>query len=296
MKSKSKVTVLETVYPPISSSMASVLKEYKDVEAMMRESDFYMIAARPEAKLRDFDVDEEGQVLRLDIAVYGQASVPVTIMLKELPGVEAYAGDTYQLEMDQEGAGLRIWTGKPHADGSEILEWFTPDSLLWFASRGRPGIYGLEGARSLSTFELLYIGIAKTGDSFDRVINKGHEKRMEILSSEPQRGPGARVSDEVVLFLFQALPTFMTTIDSEDDIDDELIFGTYDNKRIVKDAEKAFVKLLEPAYNKELFKKYPKGTDGLYGQGFERYAYVIGENVVFVTPNGTIRGLGARKV
>ncbi|WIY23771.1 hypothetical protein [Parasedimentitalea psychrophila] len=290
MKTKTKLTVLRTVYPPISSSFASALKNDKEVERQLRLSDFYMIGARPEARLRNFEMTESGETLKFDFMIRERPAVPVMIKPHELPGVASHAGEGFLLEIDSAGAGFRFWSDKPHAPGSEVLEWFSTESLLWNAVRGRSGIYGLENSRALSTFDLLYIGIAKKGDSFDRLIKKGHEKRMEILSSEYPLTPGARVSDEVTLFLFTADPLIMTTISDADDVDDELLTGTYDGKRIVADAEKAFVRLLEPQYNKVIFKKYPKGTDGLYGQGFARYVYVIGEEMAFVTPNGTICG------
>ncbi len=257
---------------------------------MLRESDFYLIGIRPEARLRNFSVNSETNALHFDFVIAGRPAVSVLIKLDELPGVVSYEGETFQIEIDPGGVGVRIWSGEPHATNSDLLEWFSTDSLLWNAVRGRPGIYGLDDSRTLSTFDLLYVGIAKKGDSFDRLIKKGHEKRMEILSSEHPRTPGARVSDEVTLFLFQADPLIMTTIDNANDVDDDLLAGTIDNKRIVADAEKAFVRLLEPQYNEQLFKNYPKSADGLYGQGFARYVYVIGEEMAFGTPNGTICG------
>ncbi len=43
---KSKVTFLETVYPPISNQEAIWLKNDTEVEALLRQSDFYMIGGR----------------------------------------------------------------------------------------------------------------------------------------------------------------------------------------------------------------------------------------------------------
>jgi hypothetical protein len=288
MKTKTKLTVLRSVYPPISSSFASLLRKDKEVEARLRQSDFYMIGIRPEARLRNFEGD--AKTLNFDFVINGLDPVPVLIRLHELPQVADYDGATFMLEIDGEGTGFRIWSGEPHGPESRVLEWFTTESLLWHAVRGRAGIYGLEDSRALSTFDLLYVGIATGQDSFERLINKGHQKRMEILSSEYPLAPGARVSDEVTLFLFAADPLIITTIDDADDVDDDFLNGGVENDRIVADAEKAFVSLLKPSYNDQLFKNYPKGIDGLYGQGLKRYGYVLGEEMAFVTPNGTICG------
>lgn len=136
-------------------------------------------------------------------------------------------------------------------------------------------------------YDLLYVGIAKKGDSYSRLIAKGHHARQEILSNEPQRYPGARVTDEIFLFLFRPEPLFITTFGPDSDID--LDFG-YDHKKIIADAEKAFVSLLQPNYNTVRFKQYPKGSDGLYDSKLDRYGYSIGEAITFNTPHGQIKG------
>lgn len=113
---------------------------------------------------------------------------------------------------------------------------------------------------------------------------------MEILGNEPQRYPGARVTDEIYLFLFNVQPLIMTTFELEHDFENEDFSGAYDKKRIVADAEKAFVSLLKPEYNVVKFASYPKGADGLYGSDFVRYGYAICEAASFNTAHGRIRG------
>lgn len=99
--------------------------------------------------------------------------------------------------------------------------------------------------------------------------------------------PGARVTDEIFLFLFRIEPLFVSTFGPDSEID--LDFG-YDHKKIVADAEKAFVSLLQPHYNTVKFSQYPKGNDGLYDSKLDRYAYHIGEAITFNTAHGKIKG------
>ena len=82
----------------------------------------------------------------------------------------------------------------------------------------------------------------------------------------------------------------MTTFEPDHDFENEDFSGTYDHKRIVADAEKAFVSLLKPEYNVVKFASYPKGADGLYGSDFVRYGYAICEAVAFNTAHGRIVG------
>lgn len=287
---RNKLTVLSTVYPPISNADAVALMRIPEVEAMLRTSDFYMIGGRAQARLTMPDFDHDVGEMRFDFIVGDGEHHPVMIRLQELPGVAAFAGGTFFIQCDQAGTGFKVWDRDFALQEAEILEWFTTEKLLWDKTRGRPGIYGLDNLRELATYDLLYVGIAKKGDSFDRLLARGHKARQEILSSEPQRYPGARPSDETFLFMFKVEPVIMTTFDLDHEFTAEDLSADYDAKRIVADAEKAFVNLLKPPYNSELFKNYPKGKDGLYGQGYHRYGYVIGEQMAFNTAHGTVRG------
>ncbi|AJC81750.1 hypothetical protein IE4803_PA00106 (plasmid) [Rhizobium etli bv. phaseoli str. IE4803] len=185
---------------------------------------------------------------------------------------------------------FRIWDGEPHAPDSTVLEWFTTEKLIWDRSRGYPGITGFNRYNEAAKYDLLYVGIAKVGDSFDRLISNGHKARMQILGNEPQRYPGARVTDEIYLFLLKVQPVIMTTFEPDHDFENEDFSGAYDHKRIVADAEKAFVSLLQPEYNVVKFTSYPKGKDGLYGSDYTRYGYAICETITLDTAHGRFRG------
>jgi hypothetical protein len=287
---KDKLTVLQTVYPPISNADAVRLQKIPEVEQSLRTSDFYMIAGRALARLVNPQVDHEENVLEFDFVVGNGPPSPISFTLQDLPGVRALRGQNFHLEIDAAGSGFRIWDGPPGQTGSDVIEWFTTEKLLWDLARGRSGIHGLPNLRELATYDLLYVGIAKKGDSYDRLLARGHKQRQEILANEPQRYPGARVSDEIFLFMFKAEPIIMQTFDLDHDFTDADFDPRFDSKRIVADAEKAFISLLQPQYNVEKFANYPKGKDGLYGTGYRRYGYTIAEQMVFNTAHGTFRG------
>lgn len=285
---KSKLTFLETVYPPISNQEAVWLQTDPEVEALLRRSDFYMIAGRAEAKYENIQVDEDTHVMTFDFVVGQNFTDPVTLRLRDLPGVANSRGDGYWIEAGEKM--VRIWDGPVREAGSNVLEWFTTEKLIWDRSRGREGIDCFDRHREAATYDLLYVGIAKVGDSFDRLIAHGHKARMDILANEPQRFPGARVTDEIYLFMFEVQPLIMTTFELDHDFQDDDLSGAYNQKAIVADAEKAFVSLLKPEYNVVKFASYPRGADGLYRSDYVRYGYVISECFSFNTPHGRIRG------
>lgn len=286
--SKSKMTGLQMVYPPISNQEAVWLQDVPEVEELLRQSDFYMIAARAEAKFLNLSANEETHELTFTFTIGDHFKDSVTLKLRELRGVAAHKGNGYVLEAGEKC--IRVWDGPPSVEGSSVLYWCTTEKLVWDRSQRLPGIVGLDLYRDAAVYDLLYVGIAKTGDSFDRLIAKGHKARVDILANEPQRLPGARVTDEVYLFLFQVKPTIITTFDFEHDFSEEDFKPTVDQKRIVADAEKAFVSLLLPKYNIQKYRNYPNGADGLYGSDYSRYAYFINEYIALNTAHGRIAG------
>jgi hypothetical protein len=283
---RGQVSRLDLVYPPISNQEAVWLERDPDVQDELRASNFYMIAARPEAKFTDIVVNQENLTAQFNVRVGNDICEPALLRFPELPGTKDREG--YWLEAGEKM--FRAWDGPIGEEGSNVLNWFTTEKLLWDRNRGIPGIEGLERVGDLMTYDLLYVGIAKEGDTFDRLFKHGHKARMDILANEPQRYPGARVTDEVYLFPFRIEPLLLQTFELDHDFTDEDFGRQPDQKRILADAEKAFVSLLEPEYNIVRFNNYPKGADGLYGTGIDRYGYLLGETIAFNTAHGRIKG------
>jgi len=289
---KTKLSFLELVYPAMSNQEAVWLEKDPEVKERLRQSDFYMIGGRAEAKFRGVVIDDDAQVVRFDFAIGDDFRDTVEIHLLNLPAVAA-AVDTEEFHSFRCDVGekiVRVWACGSGDRDDKVLEWFSTEKLILDRSRGRPGIERFDRYRDAATYDLLYVGIAKVGDSFDRLISNGHKARMQILGNEQQRYPGARVTDEVYLFLFSVQPLVLTSFELNHDFTDEDFTGEIDQKRIVADAEKAFVSLLKPDYNVVKFAGYPKGADGLYGFEFVRYGYAINEALSFNTAHGRIRG------
>jgi hypothetical protein len=283
---RGQVSRLDLVYPPVSNQEAVWLERVPEVQEELRQSDLYMIAARPEAKFTDIEIDKETHTARFNVRVGDRLCEPALLRFPDIPGIKGHDG--YWLEAGEKM--FRAWDGPIGAEGSDVLNWFTSEKLLWDRSRGISGIEGLDHVRDLMTYDLLYVGIAKKGDTFDRLFRQGHKARMDILANEPQRYPGARVTDEIYLFPFRVEPLLIQTFEPDHKFTDGDFAGELDRKRILADAEKAFVSLLKPQYNVVTFNNYPKGVDGLYGAGVDRYGYLIGESVAFDTAHGRIRG------
>ncbi|MBP0998039.1 hypothetical protein J8629_13375 [Serratia fonticola] len=277
-----KITYLELAFPPISNQEAVIFKDQPAAD-FMRNSDFYMIAGKAETSFKNFNRINEFEI-SFDIASGDNIVSSGFVNFNELESFKKSTHEMKYISLDEKELAITFSTGN---DEFYYIDRFTPESILWNKSRGLEGISGFENYRELMVYDLLYTGIAKVGDSYDRLIKRGHHARVEILSNEKQRLPGARVSEEIFIFLFKLEPLFISSFGQDSPVD--LDFG-YDHKKIVADAEKAFVSLLEPEYNKERFKRYPEGKDGLYASKLDSYAYLIAETLTFNTPSGSITG------
>lgn len=238
-----------------------------------------MIGARAQASFVNVRVDHEQALIHLEIEV---GSVVVDSGVVHVGRFEGIARDP-AIQVTPE-AILIGGTRK----GTHAKIWLTPDSIYWQLARGCSYLEGFKNHAKVCSYDLLYVGIAKQQDSYQRLIKNPHHGRLRVLSEEPIRKPGAHLSDEVVLFLFDFVPFGIQQI-SPDDEEVDLFYGA-DQRRVIADAEKAFVNLLDPEYNVVKFDQYPKGDDGLYGEGLTNYSYAIGENMRFTTSNGTFKG------
>lgn len=174
----------------------------------------------------------------------------------------------------------------------KVLLWFTPDKFLFDFSRNYIKVHVdcHFNLRDFTRYELYYVGISLENDSFSRLFEKAHHGRLKILTNEQSKDKKSRLTDELVIFLFDIEKTNINIIEDLRKLDEEINYFTSNEKAIIADAEKAFVKLLDTKYNQVKFKRYPLGEDGLYEEGLDRYAYAISEDITFFTDIAEFNG------
>ena len=286
-KTNSCSATLDLVCAPIPNSAAAKLVRVAEAEAIIRQSDFYMICGRAQAKFSALKPNLELSRLEFMIEIPGQSLDSGWIDLRELLSLGSTENLNFEVTHDDVSICIFVHDDTGH---KQMVAGFSPDDVLLHRGRKSSAIGGFQSVLDLATFDLLYVGIAKVGDSYDRLFAKGHYARQQILANEPQRFAGARVSDETYLLLFKVEPLFVRTFGPESEIEDGDLNFDYDNKRLVADAEKAFVNLLRPRYNSTLYANYPKGKDGLYGSGLTAYTYSISEGIALLTKFGRMKG------
>jgi hypothetical protein len=285
---RNQICSLRLVYPPISNQEAEHLMHEPAAADELRQSNIYMIVSRAEAKFLDLRGNPEDLSLSLTFMTGDGARDEAFIRVDELPGVAD--AEMARLRLECGDKIIRVY-GEQDGAEDELLQWFTTEKLLFDRWQGMPGLYGLDKRRELTTYELLYVGISKVEDAFERLLRQPHDKRLRILANEPQKSPGARVTDETYLLFFKTDVLRIHTLAPDTDFYAEFAFPpNLRDPRIVADAEKAFVHFIEGRYNTVKYRQYPRGADGLFGADLRRYGYVIAEDLTLRGAAGTIRG------
>lgn len=287
---KKQINILQLVYPPISNQESEWLKEDDDFKKMLSESNLYMICQRSEmnfaiseAKIKDIQIDHLLWFSIRSATLHADGAIDLGIIAAN-NGISPI-----DLSIELGDKIIKIYDNRDQSN-PKLVNWFTTDKVLFDKWRKHNAIIGLENYRDLTNYVLHYIGISKEDDSLHRLVIQPHDKRIRILSNEPSFNIGSRLSEEIIFLFFKVNHIRVTIIDEKDGLEKFMETSPSDKKQIIADAEKAFVHLLKSKYNTILFKKYPRGNDGLHSTGLDGYGYVIGEDVHLRTDNDDFRG------
>ena len=287
------ISPLFLVYPPVSNRVAIWVTEDPDVEKTLRSSALYMIATRAEATFTP-PTDHNG-VLSLELTTGDTLTDGFEldcVTLAKNAEIDC-APDDIIATWDPKFIALYANASADDIESgrAEMFEWFTADKLIYDVGRRKPGITGLTRHREFATYRLLYVGIAKNTDTYERLFAGAHAKRQKILGSEDPIRAGSQITDEMFLFAWAADPLVAREIETPEDY-----FDTHNQdwvahyRAVIADAEKAFVSLLKPQYNEVQFTKYPKGADGLYDYRYNGHSFAIAENYTFQGPTVSMYG------
>lgn len=277
---------LDLAYPPISNQEGVWFWEDSEVREYLKKSKLYMLVHRKELKFVEI-VEREIPlgIFKFKISMGDFTTSYITYKFTDNMAmlVEAHGSILFE-------SGDKLFRIKRESD-DEVLYWATPDKIIFdIITRNIPFVVeDDEDIKKLQIFDLLYVGISKENDSFSRLFEKAHHGRLNILSNEYTKEKEARMTDELMILMFEVKWFNINTMNSMRDIN-ELFTYTDDEKAIVADAEKAFVSILNSKYNEKKFKNYPQGADGLYNKGLQSYSYSINYDITLKTEKGSIVG------
>lgn len=274
------VNNLFLVYPPFSNQEGEWFYQDPDVRQFVENSKLYMIVHRPELKFKEYTyIAEDFGYFEFKFIMDNIESDLIRISAKEI--LDALADEE---KVDLELGDKLIRTTNTLT--KDVLSWYTVDKMLYDIFHDRVKLYkgDKEQLKKFWEFDLLYIGISKKHDSFSRLFKNAHHKRLKILTNESQKTQTSRLTDEVMLLLFD-IDIMNVKILNEDNLDDFINNNFVDKVKVFADAEKAFVYFLQAKYNEVQFANYPKGEDGLNSENYNRYTYEINEHLTLCTPN-----------
>ncbi|TDP80340.1 hypothetical protein DEU31_0773 [Brachybacterium sp. AG952] len=294
--SRIALNYLRLVYPPVSSFEAEYIASDSEVKAVLEDSNFYMIAKRPQIFFGHPEISSDDTLLTLPLKMTLDTGETVEdcaeINLDELPSSSPHADIT--LSFDEGHKFFSIHEGSASevdADRAPLLDWFTTEKLLFDRWRNKPGISGLHHLRKFTNYELLYVGISNENNTGVRLFSGSHEARQRILNNEFAIYGGGRISEEIYLFAFDIEPVSVRTLALTDRLTGHPGGPDFlEKKKVIADAEKAFIDLLGVKYNRTKYENYPKGKDGLHTSGLSGYMYQIAESITLVAENCTFRG------
>lgn len=278
MAMKGLLNILRLVEAPLTNRECDQFWADAEMRKWLGRSHLYMIGQRKEVFFRNYRDNPAGGIT-FDLVgntTIRDVTLQVELMFPEIDPFDIDFGDKIIRVLDVTG---------------RLLEWYTVDKLLFHYWNRSVIADGLERYREFTEYDLHYVGISKEEDSFSRLFQNGHQKRAKILSQEKQLRPDAALTDELFIFFFKVEPLLIKVHELDKPLVGVGIDETPDYQRIVADAEKAFVKILDSEYNTVKYKAYPLGDDGIRDEGLSRYAYIIGEDISFSTFTSSIRGL-----
>lgn len=276
---------LVLVFPPLSNQEASWLSSDKEVEDKVQHSKIYMIAQREELLFTDYSYDLDNHIFHFKIKMGSVFSPPMRFYL----GYDLLKQNVDFQDADLE-IGDRLFRVTDLSTNRCIL-WFTPTALLYQISHNQSTVRTDHefDFRQFSTYELLYVGISKENSSLLRLFEDAHHGRLNILTNAHPKVPTSRVTDEMMIFMFDICALNINVFSTAEDIETDMNYQS-EKIKVIADAEKAFVKLLDTEYNSVKYEQYPKGRDGLFQDQLTRYGYSIKEDITFYTRQGEFHG------
>jgi hypothetical protein len=302
MKKSVLATFISLAYPPVSNYDFTNIRDEEEVQNYIKNSRLYMISQRPKLIFDNIAIDQHENI-HFEIVqetsnyrIYGILPIRQTELIRDIANEVYVEFGRYEQDFNFGEPPYHNIDGiKFYDKNMEFISWLTPERLIYEYSHSTIEVGGMAGWGELVKYNILYVGKSTDQDIWERLT--GHEKLQDILSQKASLKFGTLPTHEICLLLFK-IDAFenINILGNFKDFDNMEVFlnkseinnlfklePILDDKSIFLDAEKAFVKCLNPEYNKVKFKSYPKSNDGLYQFELDFYSYTLRENIVLTT-------------
>jgi len=305
MDRKAIINKLELAYAPISSFEFAHLKDDPIIEVALEESSLYVIAQRPIMTFeyviphhRDhtltFEIHQKGNNNKLICKLpFFQKALKTTNRDTIALAVNSLNKETFKAKLPFRNLyGFSLI--KQNGGKNEFIIWFSPEKLLqnWWKGYINCEIKG--DYKSFLNYNVHYVGKATKQGILKRLT--GHSTFQDILTLETPITYKDLPAHEIALLCFKFNENLQFQIFGEDanvqEMSSSLMGENFPSQeKIFLDAEKALIRAMEPKYNKELFKGYPKSKDGLYNDKYDFISYSLIDPITLKYKLGEIQGL-----
>lgn len=307
MAQKVMLNYLELAYSPVCNYVFTQIKTDERFRYLTQDSTLYVIGQRGELTIENFDLlpHKDGQVTALfEIRQKGNSSALLcklqlyqsklaSDIKKDLNFHFEYAlpkPNPLPKTFPQGGIINLLFT---YRDGS-FVGWLSPENFIQNYLNGAIEAE-IEGPiEDFIKYKVHYVGKATEQNVWKRLT--GHATLQEILSLEFPLHFGTLPTHEIAILFFKFYDSIkIHTVGVEDEITEDVINSVLgknlpSEKTISLDAEKALINAMQPKYNKEFYKNYPKSKDGLYKFDLDGYSFRIHSHVILEYDDGSIRG------
>jgi len=301
---KSLINQLELAYAPQTAYEFAIVKDDPTIEQALDKASLYLIAQRPVITFEKVIINTKDYKVYFEIHQKENSN----ILKGKLSLIQSIVGST-----NEDNIAVAInFLGKPNQPQTlplnnvhgfsllQILEsekkfliWFSPEKLLhnWWKEHIECEIEG--DYRSFLKYKIHYVGKATKQSIIKRLT--GHSTFQDILSLEAPVTEKQLPANEIVILPFEfqdnlEIHSFGNESDTKSMVDAILGRNYPEKEKVFLDAEKALIKAMQPAYNKEMFKNYPVSKDGLYNDNYDAISYTFMDPITLLYDDGEING------
>jgi hypothetical protein len=304
MNRKSLLNQLELAYAPLTAYEFAIVKDDKLIERALEKASLYLIGQRPVITFENVIPDTAVYQLNFEIHQRGNPN----ILKCKLPfdqeifgliedNVVDVAINYLDKSIKQEKPPFQNIHGfslvKHKKEGKEFIVWFSPEKLLqnWWKGTIECEIEG--DWKSFIQYKVHYVGKATKQSILKRLT--GHSTFQNILSLESPVTKKQLPANEIVILPFEfhdnlQIQSFGDGADTKDMVAALLGENYPEQEKLFLDAEKALIKAIQPAYNKEMFNSYPVSKDGLYKDNYDAISYTFMDPILLLYEDGEIKG------
>ncbi|AEE50221.1 hypothetical protein [Haliscomenobacter hydrossis] len=301
---KTLINQIELACSPMSNYDFKYLRDDKLVQAILRESNLYIIAQRSELSFENLIVDKNGEYIKFEIHQKGNAQVLKCKLPYFQPNIATDPNREIHLYLGSHVRNKEFKT-QPYNDIHGIKfyhSYVKPENFIVYLSpevfiiNWEKGYFQAEvegDFREFLRYKLHYIGKATDQDIWKRLT--GHETLQDILAIEYPFNYGSLPTHEIALLFLKfrdnlTISSFDENSSPEDMVNSLLGYNMPEQRTIYLDAEKALVKAMLPKHNKIKFKNYPKSKDGLEKHNFSSVSYTLMNPITLISEQGEIEG------